>query len=116
MFIATIVVSTLLAAALVYAAARKLTHREDVVRSYTRVGVPEERLDYLAYTLLAGAGGLLLGLWFAPIGIAAATALVAYFLAAIAAHIRSDDSENLPTPVMLELMAAAALVLQLAAL
>jgi hypothetical protein len=61
LFVATVAVSVLLATLLVYSAVRKLTHQEQVVRMYTRVGVPEDKLDYLAVILLAGAAGLILG-------------------------------------------------------
>jgi DoxX-like family len=114
-FIAAAVVSSLLAAALAYTAIRKLGHRPDVVQSYVRVGVREERLNLLAYLLLAGAAGLIGGLFFAPLGLAAAGALIVYFVVAIAAHIRADDEENLPTPIAMELTAVAALVLRAAA-
>jgi hypothetical protein len=115
MFVVSAVVSTLLAAALAYAAVRKLSHRPEVVRSYSRVGVPEDRLDHLAVILLAGAAGLLVGLAWAPIGIAAAIGVIVYFLLAVAAHVRADDLQNVATPVVIELVAVAALVLQLTA-
>jgi hypothetical protein len=114
MFVATVIVSVLLAATLVYAAVRKLSHRPEVVQSYVRVGVPEEKLDYLAVVLLAGAAGLIVGLFLAPIGIAAAIGVVCYFVLALAAHIRADDIANLPTPAVIEVVAVAALVLRLA--
>ena len=116
MFVATVVVSALLAAVLAFAAVRKLSHQPEVVRSYLRVGVPEEKLDYLAVILLAGAAGLVAGLFWAPIGVAAAIGVVCYFLLAIAAHIRAGDTEHLPTPVVIELTAAAGLILRLATL
>ena len=78
MFVATVVVSVLLAAAIAWSAIRKLSHDEDVVRSYARAGVPEGKLNYLAAVLLAAAGGLLLGLLWPPIGIAAAGGLGAW--------------------------------------
>ncbi len=108
----TPVVTVLLAVVLAAAAMRKLTHREDVVAGYARVGVPEERLNRLAFVLLLGAAGLLLGLAWTPIGIAAAGGVVVYFALAIAAHVRLDDAANLPTPVAIEAMAVAALALQ----
>jgi DoxX-like family len=114
MFVATVVVSALLAAALVWSAVRKLSHQDRVVRTYTRVGVPEDKLNYLAVILLAGAAGLLVGLLWAPIGVAAAIGLVAYFVLAVAAHLRADDARNLPTPLTLAAMAAAVLTLRLA--
>jgi DoxX-like family len=113
MFVAAVVVSMLLAAALAYAAVRKLSHRPEVVQTYARVGVAEGRLDQLAVILLAGAAGLVVGLLWAPIGVAAAGAVVVYFVLALSAHIRADDLENLPTPAVIELLAVAALVLRL---
>jgi DoxX-like family len=112
-FLATAVVSVLLAAALSYSALRKLSHRPEVVQTYLRAGVPEDRLDLLALVLLAGAAGLLLGLLWAPVGFAAAACLVVYFLVAVTFHIRADDARNLPTPLVLALVAAVALALRL---
>jgi DoxX-like family len=106
------IVNVLLAVVLAFAAVRKLTHREDVVASYARVGVPEERLNHLAFILLLGAAGLLLGLAWTPIGIAAALGVVVYFLLAIAAHVRHHDTRNLTTPIAVEAIAVAAVVLQ----
>ena len=116
MFVATVVTSALLAALLAFAALRKLSHRPEVVQTYVRVGVPAEKLGYLAVVLLAGAGGLIVGLFWAPIGIATAVGVVCYFLLAVAAHVRADDTANLPTPLFIELIAIAELVLRLATL
>lgn len=116
MFVATVVVSVLLAAALAYSAVRKLGHRPEVVRTYLRVGVPEDKLNYLAIILLAGAAGLIAGLLWAPIGIAAAIGVICYFVLAVGFHLRARDVRNLPTPLALALIAAVALMLRLATL
>lgn len=116
MFVAATAVSLLLAALLVFAAARKLSHREPVVRDYVRVGVPADKLNYLAFILLAAVAGLLAGLLWAPIGAAAAAGLVCYFGLAIAAHIRAGDAKHLPTPALMLALAIAALILRLATL
>jgi hypothetical protein len=113
---AATIVSALLAAILAAAAVRKLGHREEVVASYERVGVPSERLDHLAFILLAGAAGLVLGLFWAPIGIAAGIGVIGYFVLAIVAHIRHHDERHLPTPVAIELLAVTALTLRVATL
>lgn len=113
MFVAATVVSLLLAALLVYAAVRKRGHSEAVVRSYARVGVPEDKLNYLAAVLLAGAAGLVAGLLWEPIGVAAAIGLVCYFGLAVAAHIRADDAKTLPTPLVMLALAIAAMCLRL---
>ena len=114
MVVATSVVSVLLAALLVVTAARKLGHRPAVVATYQRVGVPEERLNQLAVLLLAGAAGLVVGLWWEPVGVAAAAALVAYFLLAIGAHVRARDTATMSMPALYLALSAAALVLQIA--
>jgi hypothetical protein len=113
MSVAAAIVASLLAALVAFAAVRKLSHRPEVVATYTRVGVPESRLDALALILLAGAAGLIGGLFWAPLGVAAAAGLACYFLLAIAAHVRADDTANLPTPVTIELLAIAALGLRI---
>jgi hypothetical protein len=110
------VVSVLLAALLTFSALRKLGHRPEVVATYTRVGVPEDRLDHLAFILLAGAAGLVIGLAWAPIALAAASGVVLYFLLAVAAHLRADDAEHLPTPLVVLVLAVATLILRALAL
>ena len=108
-------VSILLAALLAFSAVRKLGHRPEVVRTYTRVGVPEDKLDYLAVVLLVGAAGLLLGLLWTPIGIVAAAAVLCYFVVAIGFHVRAHDARNAPAPLAIGLIAAVTLILRLAA-
>jgi hypothetical protein len=114
MNVVTAAVSLLLAALLLVSAVRKLTHRQRIVQPYLRVGVPEDKLDYLAAILLAGAAGVLLGLRWAPIGIASTIGVVCYFATAIVFHLRASDARNLPTPLAIAMIAAVALVLRLA--
>ena len=75
-----------------------------MVETYTRVGVPEDKLKRLAWILLAGASGLIAGLLWPPIGVAAGIGLVVYFLLAIAAHVRANNAKNLVAPVVMELL------------
>ena len=116
MFVAAAIVSVLLAALLALSAIRKLTHQERIVQSYIGAGVPEDKLNYLAIILLAGAAGLILGLLWAPIGLAAAVGVICYFIGAVAFHIRANDAKNLPTPLAIAVIAAVALALRLATL
>jgi hypothetical protein len=111
MEIAATAASAILAAMVAFAAARKLGHSDPVVASYERVGVPESRLNLLAGLLLAGGAGLLLGIVWRPIGIAAAACLVVYFAAAVVAHVRSRAMEDIAVPIALLALAAAALTL-----
>ena len=114
MVTAKIILSILLAALLSVTAIRKLTHTPAVVASYRRAGVPENRLTLLALILLAGAAGLIAGLFWTPIGLAASIALVLYFTIAITFHLRAADARRTPTPALFGLLAAAIVVLHLA--
>lgn len=114
MFAIYLVVSSLLAGLLVFAAVRKLSHRPEVVASYARVGVPDERLDLLALVLLAGATGLLIGVVFAPLGVITAGCVVLYFLAAIAAHVKHADTRHAAVPLVILCLALATLALRVA--
>ena len=104
-------VSLLLGALLVYAGIRKLSHRPEVVASYARVGVPENRLNILAIVLFAGAAGVVAGMFMRSLGIAAAAGLVIYFLAALAAHVVHRDVGNAGAPLVMLALSATALVL-----
>jgi hypothetical protein len=99
---------------LTYSAVRKLSHQPAVVQAYARAGVPEEQLNKLALLLLAASAGLLAGVAWAPLGVAAAAGLVCYFAVAIGFHVRFKDAAHLPTPVTCALMATAVLILRLA--
>jgi DoxX-like family len=114
MFIASIVVSGLLTAAICYSAALKLTHRPEVVDNYRRAGVPESWLNGLAALLFAAAAGLLAGQWWSPAAIVVSTGLIAYFALAVVFHVRAKDTAHLVTPVVLMLLSAAALALHVA--
>ena len=59
------------------------------------------------------AHGILIGLWLEPLGIAAATGLVLYFLGAIIGHLRVGDTKNLTMPLPPLALAIAVLVLRL---
>lgn len=114
MFTATVIVSVLLAVLATVSAIGKLTKMEQVIESITGVGVPPERIPVLAALELAGAVGVVVGLWVAPLGIAAATGLVLYFVGAIAAHLRVGDTKGVSGPVVPLLISVAALVLRIA--
>ena len=64
----------------------------------------------------AGAAGLIIGIWWAPLGIAAAIGVVLYFVGAVGAHLRKNDFKSAPNPGVLLIVAAAALVFRLVSL
>jgi hypothetical protein len=111
MFIATVVVSALLAALLLVSARGKLARDQRQLKTMALVGFPENRLWLLASAEAAGAVGLVVGLFWWPLGIAAAVGVIAYFIGAAAAHLRVRDW-RVTAPVVLLVAAAAALVLR----
>ncbi|MFI9508558.1 DoxX family protein [Nocardia sp. NPDC052566] len=113
MFVATVVVSVLLAAALTLSGILKITRNPRVVPGYAAIGVPDNWLTPLGAVLIAGAVGLVAGLWLAPVGIAAAIGLILYFLGGIGFHARAKDWKGLVAPVLILLVAVVALDLRL---
>ena len=117
MFIALVIVTVLLAVVCVQSAAMKLRKNEQVLAViHGTVGVPQRHLPVLAALEIAGAAGILIGLWLEPLGVAAAAGLVAYFLGAVIGHLRVGDTKNLAMPMPPLVLAVAVLVLRLVTL
>jgi hypothetical protein len=113
-FIALVVVTALLAVICLNSAAMKLRRNEQVLAViHGTVGVPERHLPVLAALEIAGAAGILLGLWLEPLGVLAAAGLVAYFVGAVGGHLRVRDTRNLVMPVPPLVLAVVVLVLRL---
>lgn len=101
MFVVAVILSILLAVALVVSASGKLTKMPAVVQSMSSVGVPESRLPQLAALEIAGAVGLLIGIFWAPLAIAAAIGVVLYFVGAVGFHVRAHDKGFGPASFLL---------------
>lgn len=116
MFTACVVIAVLLALVLLFSAKAKLTHGKRVVDGLTALAVSLGMFPFLASCEILGAAGLLAGLWYAPLGIAAAIGLVLYFIGAVGAHLRKRDFKGLPNALAILVVAAAALSLRAASL
>jgi uncharacterized membrane protein YphA (DoxX/SURF4 family) len=117
MFIALNITAVLLAAMLAMSASMKLRKNEQAVAVISRtVGVPLRFFPVLAALELAGAAGILIGLWLEPLGVAAAAALVAYFVGAVIGHLRARDTKGLIMPLLPLVFSIAVLALRLATL
>jgi hypothetical protein len=117
MFIALIITTVLLAVMCINSASMKLRRDErSVTMIGTTLGVPLRFFPVLAGLELAGAAGILIGLWLEPLGIAAAIGLVAYFIGAAIAHLRVRDTKGLTMPLVPLLLAIAVLTLRIATL
>ena len=77
------------------------------------VGVPLEYFPRLAACEFAGALGLVVGIWWPPIGIVAGIGLVLYFVGAIVSHLRVGDIKGIGSAAFMLVLAAGALALRI---
>ena len=112
MGIALVVLATLLGIAAAGSAVQKLRRDHRVVETLRSVGVQDRQIPVLALLELLGALGLLVGIWVAPIGVAAAIGLALYFAGAVISHLRvkARASETAPALVLLILAIATAIL------
>ena len=117
MFIAYIIVAIIMAIIAVGSATGKLQHNPRIITSINGVvGVPMPWIPALAACEIAGALGILIGIFWPPLGLAAAVGLVIYFVGAIIAHLRVQDFKGLAGPVLPLVLAVATLVLRILSL
>ena len=114
MFIALVITTVLLALICLDSAVMKLRENEQVVAIIGgTVGVPARYFPVLAALEIAGAVCIVAGLRVEPLGIAAAIGLVAYFVGAVAGHLRVRDMKNLTMPLPPLVLSVAVLTLRL---
>ncbi|WNV91768.1 DoxX family protein [Umezawaea sp. Da 62-37] len=115
MFIATLVLSALLAVVFVGAGTAKVLQRPVMVEAAEAHGFGKDSYRVIGLLEYAGAAGLLIGLWFAPLGIAAGVGLVLLMAGAVVVHVRFKEKAAATAPsVVLALLAAVALALRIA--
>lgn len=114
MLIASFSVSVVLALVLLASGVMKLRRAPAVVANLTAVGVPERAIPGLGALEIAASVGLLVGLLWWPVGLAAAIGSVAYFVGAIVTHLRVRDNAIGPAAGMLVVCVTAPLLMLLA--
>jgi uncharacterized membrane protein YphA (DoxX/SURF4 family) len=88
----------------------KLRRNEYIVKTVNGVaGVPMRWFPVLAVLEISAAIGLLLGIKWAPVGIAAAVGMTLYFVGAIVAHVRVSDYKGVWPAIQMLCLAVAAL-------
>ena len=92
MFVTVLVLSCLLAAALVVSGSRKVAGGTAVTAEAAHLGVPVRGFRLIGVAEAAAAAGLLIGLAWAPLGVAAAAGLVLLMAGAVLAHLRVGDA------------------------
>jgi uncharacterized membrane protein YphA (DoxX/SURF4 family) len=112
-FTVLLVVAIVFAAVLLFSAGGKLTKQEAQLKTMRTVGFPPDKLWLLAGAEIAGAAGLVIGLFWWPLGVAAAIGLILYFLGATTSHLRVRDP-GWPPAVVLAVVSVVVLVLRFA--
>jgi uncharacterized membrane protein YphA (DoxX/SURF4 family) len=87
-----VTISLLLAAACLLPAAAKLAGHPKMQQSAAHFGIPWSRYRLIGVAELAAAAGILTGLWWHPLGVAAAAGMALLLLGAVITHRKAADS------------------------
>lgn len=110
MGIASLVITIILSAIALFSGLGKLRNDPHIVKVVHRtVGVPMKYFPLLAACEIAGAVGLVLGIWWSPAGVTAAIGLLLYFLCAVLSHLRVGDFKGIGPAAFLLVLSAGAL-------
>ncbi|SDD37195.1 DoxX family protein [Glycomyces harbinensis] len=115
MFVAFVVVTAVTIACNAVESVANFMGAEWVKRNSRAVGVPDSWLPFLGFVKGAAAAGLAVGLFWRPLGIAAAVGLVVFFVLAMVAHVRARVFGNIAGPVLFLALSVATLWLMIAA-
>lgn len=112
MTVVLILLATLLGIAAAGSGIQKLRRDRRVMESMRAVGVADQVVPVLAILEIAGALGLVLGIWIPWIGIAASIGLALYFLGAVLSHlrVRASFGEAMPAVIILVLAIATSIL------
>lgn len=96
----TTIVTAVAAAWVAFSAFSVLTKQAWAVDNFKDYGIAESWWVWLGLAKGAGAVGLLLGIWFPSIGVAAAIGLVLYFTGAVITVVRAKAYSHVPYPLL----------------
>ena len=114
MYAAYLVITILLALMVAFSGLGKIRRDPRQMRVvHETVGVPLTYFPLLAACEFAGTLGLLLGIWWPPLGVAAGIGLVLYFLGATVSHLRVGDVKGIGPAAFMLVVAAGALALRI---
>jgi len=99
-----VTISLLLAAACLLPAAAKLTGQPRMQESAAHFGIPWPRYRLIGVAELAAAAGILTGLWWHPLGVAAAAGMTLLLVGAIITHRKAADSAKEMAPALVALL------------
>jgi hypothetical protein len=114
MTIAYFVVTGVFAAMVLFSGIGKIRRDPKIVKViHEIVGVPMKYFPLLAACEFAGAVGLVAGIWWPPLGVAAGVGLVCYFVGATVSHVRVGDFKGIGPAAFMLVVAIAALALRI---
>ena len=99
-----VTISLLLAAACLLPAVGKLTGQPRMRESAAHFGIPWPRYRLIGIAELAAAAGILIGLWWHPLGVAAAAGMAVLLTGAIVTHRKAADSVKDMAPALVGLV------------
>ena len=109
-----LVIALVFAAMVAFSAVGKIRRDPKIMHViHEVVGVPLQYFSLLAGCELAGALGLVLGIWWPPVGVTAGIGLVVYFVAAIVFHLRVGDVKGIGPAAFMLVLGAGALALRI---
>ncbi len=94
MLIIATALSVVAALAFLLAGGQKVLMRPRVATNLRRLGVGPALTRVIGIVEIAGAVGLIAGIWVPPLGIAAATGLICLLIGALVYHARAGDFSN----------------------
>jgi len=106
--IATVVVTILLAVLFTFSSSIKLLGVPQSLAIRDHLGVTAVRWRLIGILELAGVAGVLVGLVWAPIGVAAAIGLALLSVGAVAFHVRASDGWTKTAPAVIAILLAVA--------
>ena len=106
------ILASLIVLATAGSAVAKLMKAPQLIESMGHVGVKPGLFPILALLEIAGAAGIILGIWLPILGQAAAVGVVLYFVGAVISHVRvkSGVKDAAPALVILVLAIATAIL------
>ncbi len=114
MAVASVVLSSMLAALFAVLGVAKVLRQSSMIARTERLGFSVRAIQGIGALELAGAAGLVAGMFWLPVGVAAAVGLVALLVGAAVSHRRAGDGvKEIFPPLWLGLISAAAAVLAL---